>query len=46
MEELPKIFRRWNRFKNFSKEIFSNFDLCLTSNKVSKNYLTKLKQKI
>ena len=40
-----KSFRRWNRFKNFSKEIFSNFDLCLTSNKVSKNYLTKLKAK-
>ncbi len=40
-----KSFRRWNRFKNFSKEIFSNFDLCLTSNKASKNYLTKLKAK-
>ena len=40
-----KSFRRWNRFKNFSKEIFSNFDLCLTSNEVSKNYLTKLKAK-
>ncbi len=40
-----KSFRRWNRFKNFSKEIFSNFDLCLTSNKVSKNYLAKLKAK-
>jgi len=40
-----KTFRRWNRFKNFSKEIFSNFDLCLTSDKVSKNYLTKLKAK-
>ena len=40
-----KSFKRWNRFKNFSKEIFSNFDLCLTSNKVSKNYLTKLKAK-
>ncbi len=40
-----KSFRRWNRFKNFSQEIFSNFDLCLTSNKVSKKYLTKLKAK-
>ena len=40
-----KSFRRWNRFKNFSKKIFSNFDLCLTSNKVSKNYLSKLKAK-
>ena len=40
-----KTFRRWNRFKNFSKEIFSNFDLCLTSDKISKNYLTKLKAK-
>tara|TARA_B100001057_G_scaffold114408_1_gene112795 strand:+ start:300 stop:1538 length:1239 start_codon:yes stop_codon:yes gene_type:complete len=40
-----KSFKRWNRFKNFSKEIFSNFDLCLTSNKISKNYLTKLKAK-
>ena len=40
-----KTFRRWNKFKNFSKEIFSNFDLCLTSDKVSKNYLTKLKAK-
>ncbi len=40
-----KTFRRWNKFKNFSKKIFSNFDLCLASNNASKNYLTKLKAK-
>jgi len=37
-----KSFNRWMRFKNFSKNIFFKFDLCLASSFESKNYLKKL----
>ena len=37
-----KTFLRWKQFNFFSKKIFSNFDLCLSSDKLSKNYLKKL----
>ena len=37
-----KTFRSWFLLKNFSKFIFSKFSLCLSSSKVSKNYLKKL----
>ena len=37
-----KSFLNWNKVPNFSKEIFSKFDLCLSSNKESINYLKKL----
>ena len=37
-----KSFHRWFLFKNFSKRIFSKFNLCLSSSKISKNYLKRL----
>ena len=37
-----KTFFRWNKIKSFSKEIFSNFDLCLSSSLESKNFLKRL----
>ena len=37
-----KTFNRWNKFSNFSKKIFKNFDLCLSSSKESFNYLKRL----
>ena len=37
-----KSFKRWLKFKNFSKFIFSKFDLCLSSNKESAQYLNQL----
>ena len=37
-----KSFLKWNFFQNFSKKIFSNFNLCLVSNKESIRYLNKL----
>jgi len=37
-----KTFLRWNKIKSFSKEIFSNFDLCLSSSLESKNFLKRL----
>ncbi len=37
-----KSFRRWKFFSQFSKKIFSTFDLCLSSSKISKKYLLKL----
>ncbi len=37
-----KSFLKWKYFKNFSKKIFSNFNLCLTSNKESIKYLNNL----
>ena len=37
-----KTFNRWKLFPNTSGEIFSSFDLCLTSNNESKYYLSKL----
>ena len=37
-----KSFYNWKRFIFFSRQIFSNFDLCLTQNSETKNYLKKL----
>ncbi len=37
-----KTFNRWNKFSKFSKKIFCNFDLCLSSSKESYRYLKKL----
>ncbi len=37
-----KSFLRWKAFSNFSKKIFINFDLCLSSSKESAKYLKKL----
>ena len=37
-----KSFSRWSIFPNFSKKIFTCFDLCLAANKESKKYLEKL----
>jgi len=34
-----KTFKRWNFFSNFAKKIFGNFDLCISSNKESENFL-------
>jgi len=40
-----KTFKRWSLFPNTAKKIFSLFDLCLTSNLETKNYLKKLSLK-
>ena len=40
-----KTFQRWYRFRDFSKKLFSSFDLCFSSNKETKNYLNKLNGK-
>ena len=37
-----KTFKRWIKLESFAKKVFSKFDLCLSSSKVSKNYLNKL----
>ncbi len=37
-----KSFKRWNRFKKFSKLIFSKFDLCMSSSLNTKKFLKKL----
>ena len=37
-----KSYSRWIKFKNFSKLIFSKYDLCLSSNKETVRYLNKL----
>ncbi len=37
-----KTFQRWIKLSNFSKKIFSKFDLCLSSSKESFKYLKKL----
>jgi len=34
-----KSFLRWKFFKNFSRQIFKNFDLCIASNKETENHL-------
>ena len=34
-----KSFKRWRLVKNFAKKIFEKFDLCITSNKESENFL-------
>ena len=40
-----KTFRRWMRFPNTAKKIFNIFDLCLTSNNETKDYLKILDTK-
>jgi 3-deoxy-D-manno-octulosonic-acid transferase len=40
-----KSFERWYKFKSSSKKLFSSFDLCFSSNKETKNYLSKLNAK-
>ena len=37
-----KTYKRWNFLKNFAEEVFSKFDLCLTSNKESESFLKSL----
>tara|TARA_X000001036_G_C20619574_1_gene782469 strand:+ start:160 stop:1443 length:1284 start_codon:yes stop_codon:yes gene_type:complete len=37
-----KTFKKWMIFPNTAKKIFSSFELCLTSNLETKNYLSKL----
>ena len=37
-----KSFSRWKIFPNFSKEVFSKFDLCTSASRESKNFLKKL----
>ncbi|MDC3087559.1 3-deoxy-D-manno-octulosonic acid transferase [Candidatus Pelagibacter sp.] len=37
-----KTFKRWMKIPNFSKNVFSKFNLCLSSNNQSKIYLKKL----
>ena len=37
-----KTFNRWKIFPNFSKEVFSKFNLCLSSSIETKKYLKKL----
>ncbi len=40
-----KTFKRWMLLSKFAKNIFSTFDLCLTSSNDSKEYLKKLNAK-
>ena len=40
-----KTFNRWKIFKNSAKLIFNRFDICVTSNLDSKNYLEALQVK-
>jgi 3-deoxy-D-manno-octulosonic-acid transferase len=40
-----KTFKRWIKFPNTAKNIFSLFNLCLTSNLETKNYLARLGSK-
>ena len=40
-----KTFIKWMKIRNFSKELFSKFDLCLSSSKESANYLKRLNAK-
>ncbi len=37
-----RSFRRWSRFKQFSMQVFRNFNLCICSNLKTKIYLKKL----
>ena len=34
-----KSFQKWNGINNFSKKIFNKFDLCLSQNNITSNYL-------
>ena len=38
-----KTYRRWNFFKRTAEKIFKSFDLCLTANLETKNFLINLK---
>ena len=40
-----KTFKRWMKFPNFSKKIFSKFSICLSSSHESQIYLKKLGSK-
>ncbi len=40
-----KSFNRWKLVKSFSKKIFEKFDLCITSNRESENFLKALGSK-
>tara|TARA_B100001057_G_scaffold496600_1_gene598496 strand:- start:1959 stop:3230 length:1272 start_codon:yes stop_codon:yes gene_type:complete len=40
-----KTFNKWMMFPNTAKRVFNSFDLCLTSNNETKNYLKKLNAK-
>ena len=40
-----KTFNKWMKIRNFSKELFSKFDLCLSSSKESANFLKRLNAK-
>ena len=40
-----KTFNRWNLFPNTAKKIFNSFDMCLTANKETKEFLTRFKVK-
>ena len=37
-----KSFQKWNFINNFSKKIFNKFDLCLSQNNTTSNYLKTL----
>ncbi|MDA8867097.1 3-deoxy-D-manno-octulosonic acid transferase [Candidatus Pelagibacter sp.] len=37
-----KSYKRWIKFKKFSKSIFNKFDLCLSSNKETVGFLNRL----
>jgi len=40
-----KSFQKWNLVNNFSKKIFNKFDLCLSQNDITSNYLKILGSK-
>ena len=40
-----RTFKRWSIVLNFAKEVFNNFDLCLSASEESKNNLNQLKVK-
>ena len=40
-----KSYNRWSKFEKTSKNIFSSFDLCLSSNRETKNFLKNLNAK-
>ena len=40
-----KSFRKWKKFPNTAKKLFSTFDLCLTSNLETKSFLEELNAK-
>ena len=40
-----KTFNRWSLFPNTAKKIFNSFDMCLTANKETKEFLTRFKVK-